>query len=178
MPTADRRQALLLLGVATASTAAGIVFGPRLAGMLSSNDADALRSALLTDLSGKQRSMAEWEGRIVVCNFWATWCPPCLEEIPALVRARDKLLPSGIEFVGIAIDQVDKVSNFALTVRISYPVLLAGGNGLDLVRKLGNPAGGLPFTVVLDRKGVIAHRKLGAVTQQEIEATLATMLPT
>ena len=93
-----------------------------------------------------------------------------------LVRARERLLSSGIEFVGIALDHADKVSEFARTVTISYPVLLADATGLDLVRKLGNPAGGLPFTVVLDRKGVIAYRKLGVVTQPEIESRLTALL--
>ena len=173
---AERREVLVLLGVGIAAATAGVLLGPRLAGTFQSADAEPLHSAQLNDLSGKPRRLAEWAGKIVVCNFWATWCPPCVEEIPALVRARDKLLSSGVEFVGIAIDQADKVAEFARMVRISYPVLLADATGLDVVRKLGNPAGGLPFTVVLDRKGAIAHRKLGAVTQQEIEAQLATML--
>jgi thiol-disulfide isomerase/thioredoxin len=163
-----------MLGVGVAAAVAGVVAGPWLAN--SPRDAEALRSARLADLTGKPRTLDEWRGRILVVNFWATWCPPCREEIPALVRARDKLLPSGVEFVGIAIDQVAKVKEFALTVHISYPLLMADASGLDLIRKLGNPSGGLPFTVVLDRKGSIAHRNLGAITQQKIEDQLGPML--
>ena len=170
----ERREVLLLLGVGLAAASAGMIFGPGLTD--TPGEFGALRSAQLTDLAGKPRSLDEWQGRILVINFWATWCPPCLEEIPALVRARDKLLPSGVEFVGIAIDQAAKVSAFSRTVQISYPVLLAEATGLALVRKLGNPSGGLPFTVVLDRKGVIAHRNLGAITQQKIEEQLGPML--
>ena len=109
-------------------------------------------------------------------NFWATWCPPCREEIPGLVRARDKLLSSKVEFVGIAIDQAAKVVDFARNVRVSYPLLMADATGLDLVRNLGNPSGGLPFTVVLDRKGMVAHRNLGSITQQKIEDQVSPML--
>lgn len=171
---ADRREILVLLGVGAAAAAAGVLFGPGLSD--TPGAADALRSATLTDLAGKTRRLSEWDGRILVVNFWATWCPPCREEIPALVRVRDKLQASGVEFVGIAIDQAAKVVEFARNVQISYPLLLADAGGLELMRKLGNPSGGLPFTMVLDRKGAIAHRNLGAVTQQTMEDQLRPML--
>jgi thiol-disulfide isomerase/thioredoxin len=151
-----------------------VVAGPWLAGTPA--DGETLMAARLADLSGKARSLNEWRGQVIVVNFWATWCPPCREEIPALVRARDKLVASGVEFVGIAIDQVSKVAEFARNVRISYPLLMADASGLELVRKLGNPSGGLPFTVVLDRKGSVSHRNLGAITQQKIEGQLGPML--
>jgi thiol-disulfide isomerase/thioredoxin len=163
-----------MVGVGVTAAVAGVIAGPWLAN--SPGDAAALRMARLVDLGGKPRSLDEWRGRILVINFWATWCPPCREEIPGLVRARDKLLPAGVEFVGIAIDQVAKVVEFSRNVHISYPLLMADAAGLDLIRKLGNPSGGLPFTVVLDRKGSIAHRNLGAITQQKIEEQLGPML--
>ena len=171
---ADRRETLVMVGVGVAAAVAGVIAGPWLAGAPA--DSGALLSARFTDLSGKGRAIDEWGGRILVVNFWATWCPPCRDEIPALVRARDKLLPSGVEFVGIAIDQVAKVIDFARNVHISYPLLMADAAALELVRKLGNPSGGLPFTVVLDRKGSMAHRNLGAITQQKIEDQLGAML--
>lgn len=163
-----------MAAVGIAAAAAGVVLGPRMAG--SPGGAEALRSASFMDLSGKPRRLAEWDGRILVVNFWATWCPPCREEIPALVRVRDKLHLSGVEFVGIALDQEPKVREFARNVQISYPLLLADGSGLDLVRKLGNLGGGLPFTIVLDHEGTIAHRNLGALTQQNMEDQLRPML--
>lgn len=172
---ADRRETLVMVGVGVAAAVAGVVAGPWLAG--APMDAEALYAAPLADLSGKARSIGEWRGRILVVNFWATWCPPCREEIPALVRVRDKLAPSGVEFIGIAIDQVSKVIDFSRNVQISYPLLMADPTGLDLIRKLGNPSGGLPFTVVLNRKGSVAHRYLGAITQQKIEDQLVSMLP-
>lgn len=173
----DRREVLMLLAVGTVAAGLGVALGPRLADRLGSADREVLRAARFTDLSGKPRILDEWQGRILVLNFWATWCPPCREEIPALVRARDNLLAKGVEFIGIAIDQEAKVTEFVKSVRITYPVLLADVAGLDLMRKLGNSAGGLPFTVVLDRAGDIAHRHLGVVTQESIEAQLRAMLP-
>jgi thiol-disulfide isomerase/thioredoxin len=171
---ADRRETLVIVGVGVAAAVAGVIAGPWLAG--APMEAEALYSARLADLSGKARSLSEWRGRILVVNFWATWCLPCREEIPALVRVRDKLVPFGVEFVGIAIDHVAKVIDFSRNVQISYPLLMADPAGLELVRKLGNPSGGLPFTVVLNRKGSVAHRNLGAITQQKIEEQLVPML--
>lgn len=165
-----------MLGVGAVAAGAGLIAGPWLSGPPA--DAEALMSARLADLSGKARTLAEWRGKVIVVNFWATWCPPCREEIPGLVRARDKLVSSGVEFIGIAIDQAAKVVQFASNVQISYPLLMADASGLELVRKLGNPSGGLPFTVLLDRKGSIAHRNLGAITQQKIEDQLVPMLAT
>lgn len=171
---ADRRETLAMLGVGVVAAVAGVAAGPWLTGGTAT--AEALFSARLTDLAGSPRTLNEWRGRVLVVNFWATWCPPCREEIPGLVRARDKLLSSNVEFVGIAIDQVAKVVDFARNVHVSYPLLMADAAGLDLVRTLGNPSGGLPFTVVLDRKGMVAHRNLGSITQQKIEDQVAPML--
>lgn len=134
--------------------------------------ASLLTNAQVTDLAGKKRNLNEWQGRILVLNFWATWCEPCREEIPAFMKVRDKMLRSGVEFVGIAIDQAAKVAQFAKAIGVNYPLLLAGGDGLDLMRKLGNPSGGLPFTIVFDREGSITFRNLGALSGPKIEAQL------
>jgi thiol-disulfide isomerase/thioredoxin len=175
---ASRRDSLIMLGVGLGAAGLGLWLGPRLAEQFPPADLNALRNARLSDLDGKQRRIDEWRGRILVCNFWATWCPPCLEEIPAFMRVRQATVARGVEFVGIAIDQADKVSQFAKKLGISYPVLLADAGGIALIRQLGNSSGGLPFTLILDRQGNIAARKLGAATQQEIEALLLPMLAT
>lgn len=167
---------MILSAVGAAAAAAGLLIGARIIAPSDDTAAGALRSARLTDLDGKSRSLREWDGRVLVCNFWATWCPPCREEIPILMTARDKLRGSGVEFIGIAIDQADKVAEFVRKIKISYPVLLADAAGIELVRKLGNPTGGLPFTLILDKQGAIGHRHIGIVTQQGIEAQVATVL--
>ena len=170
----ERREVLGLLGVGAIAGIAGWWWSSeREAG--SPSGVDGATSGFV-DLEGKTRSLAEWDGRVRVLNFWATWCAPCREEIPALVLARKKLLPSGVEFIGIAIDQASKVAEFVRSVPISYPVLVAGAPALELVRQLGNPSGGLPFTVVLNAQGAIAHRNLGAVTQEKIEAQVRGVL--
>jgi len=93
-----------------------------------------------------------------------------------LMTVRDKYASNGVEIVGIAIDLASKVQEFSNTVKISYPILLADGGGLDLVRKLGNSAGGLPYTVFVDREGEVGKSKLGALSQSELESLLGEML--
>jgi thiol-disulfide isomerase/thioredoxin len=170
----DRRRLLGVLGIGLAAAASGALLSWRLG--REPYEVAVLREAWVTDLAGKRRNLLQWQGQILVVNFWATWCEPCREEIPAFMQVRHKLLRSGVEFVGIAIDQAAKVALFARTVQIDYPLLLAGSDGLDLMRKLGNPSGGLPFTVVLDRKGTIAFRNLGALAGSKIEAQLLRMV--
>ena len=136
---------------------------------------EALRAASFADLDGKMRRLDEWRGRILVCNFWATWCAPCREEIPLLLEMRRKYGPGGVEIVGIAIDNAAKVRQFSASFSISYPILLAEADGLDLMRRLGNSGGGLPYTVIADREGTLVHRKLGALKQPELDSLLAPL---
>jgi thiol-disulfide isomerase/thioredoxin len=170
----DRRRILGALAVGVAAAASGAILSARLA--REPDVAAILRDAQVTDLAGKQRNLGEWQGQVRVLNFWATWCEPCREEIPGFMQVREKLLRSGVEFVGIAIDQAAKVAHFAQTFKVSYPLLLAGAGGLDLMRKLGNPGGGLPFTVIVDQTGGVAFRNLGLLSKQTIEAKLLTLL--
>ena len=169
-----RREALILGAAGLAAAAAGFLVGPLLLQDRRRGDS-VLRSATLVDLAGKPRQLAEWEGRILVLNFWATWCAPCREEIPLLMAARSKYASTGVEIVGIAIDNAAKVRDFSTSFKISYPILVAEADGLDLMRKLGNSAGGLPYTVVADRQGNVVHRKLGAFTQEDLDAILSLL---
>jgi len=178
--TPSRRDALILGAAGIAAAAAGFLLGPIVLRSTGSGSAGeggtagnlALRSASFVDLAGRTRRLSEWQGRILLCNFWATWCAPCREEIPMLVAAHQKYGPKGVEIVGIAIDNASKVREFVSTFAISYPILLAEGEGLALMRQLGNGSGGLPYTVVVDRQGDIVHRKLGALKQPEVDQIL------
>jgi len=174
--TPGRREALILGAAGLVAGAAGFLLGPFLLQSTSGGGAGeggiALRSATLIDLAGQPRKLSEWQGRILVCNFWATWCAPCREEIPLLMAARQKYGPRGVEIVGIAVDNAAKVRDFSSSFNISYPILLAEADGLDLMRRLGNSAGGLPYTVVADRQGNLVHRKLGAFKGADLDSIL------
>ena len=92
-----------------------------------------------------------------------------------LMEERDKYRESGLEIVGIAIDNATKVGEFSASLKIPYPILLAEANGLDLMRKLGNTSGGLPYTVIANREGVLVHRKLGAMKQADLDEILGPL---
>jgi thiol-disulfide isomerase/thioredoxin len=167
-----RREALILGAAGLAAAAAGFLAGPALLQLGGGREEGALAQAAFNDLDGRTRRLSEWRGRVVVYNFWATWCAPCREEIPLLIAARQKYGPSGVEIVGIAIDNGAKVREYAASFHIVYPILLAEADGLDLMRQLGNSGGGLPYTVIADRQGGLVHRKLGALKQPELDGIL------
>ncbi len=114
----------------------------------------------LMDVSGQSRNVSEWQGKVLVINFWATWCPPCLEEIPHFIKLQDKYGDQGLQFLGIALEDVDDVMNFANKLGINYPLLVGEQEVIKLGVKLGNRIGGLPYTVILDRRGNINFFKL------------------
>ena len=172
---ASRREALTLVAVGALATAAGAYFAPSLPPDADTAGVTGLLDAPVRDLEGRLRRVVEWKGRVLVCNFWATWCAPCREEIPALGRLRAKMSPKGVEIVGIAIDQAVNVVNFVKELDIRYPVLLADEGGIELMRRLGNKGGGLPFTVILDRKGTLNYRKLGPIAEADLEERLASI---
>jgi thiol-disulfide isomerase/thioredoxin len=172
--TAGRREALILGGVALGAAVIGGVVGA-VALQARSGVADLLARPF-ADLSGKSRRLLEWRDKVLLCNFWATWCAPCREEIPLLNAAQQQYYPDGVQVVGIAIDSAANVAKFAESIQIHYPVLLTGASTIDLMRRLGNPAGGLPFSILLDRSGRLAQRKLGAFSAAELTGVLAGLL--
>lgn len=118
---------------------------------------------------GGELVMADFRGRPLLLNFWATWCPPCVKEMPLLDQFHRKHQAAGWQVVGLAIDAPTPVRQFLARVPVGFPIGLAGLGGTDLSRGLGNPSGALPFTVVFGRDGRVAHRKLGEVTVGELD---------
>jgi thiol-disulfide isomerase/thioredoxin len=130
----------------------------------------ALLARPLVDLQGQASRLSDWRGRPMVINFWATWCAPCVKEMPEL-DAQHQRRPKA-QFVGIGIDSSDNIRKFLLKTPVSYPVLVMGSGAIDLLRSLGNPAGGLPFTLVLDAQGRVKRKILGAIKFDDFSATL------
>lgn len=109
-------------------------------------------------------------GRPLLLNFWATWCAPCVTELPLLDGFQRDRAERGWNVVGLAIDQPKPVRDFLLRHPVGYAIAMAGADGIELARALGNASGALPFTVILDRTGSIVARKLGVVKPQDLVA--------
>lgn len=122
---------------------------------------------------GARLDMAGFAGRPLILNFWATWCPPCVEELPMLNTFYRENRSNGWQVVGLAIDQPSSVRKFLTRLPLEFPVGLAGLGGSELGRSLGNLAGGLPFTVVFGANGQVLHRKMGQVTSDDLQRWLA-----
>lgn len=131
-----------------------------------------LLSTPLQTVAGKPQTLAPYKGRVLVVNFWASWCGPCVAEMPELVRLNDAYAGKGVQFVGIGVDSPQNVQNFLKKIPVDYPILVSGFGGADLARSLGNTAGALPFTVVIDANGAVRSAKLGQVAPEELRKTL------
>jgi thiol-disulfide isomerase/thioredoxin len=177
-PAVDRRlQAGIVLVVAALAALAGFyVNRASLSSAATAGAAERLMSTSLPDLSGKPQPFSQWRGKVLVVNFWATWCAPCREEIPALMRVEKKYASNGVEIVGIALDNASNVIDYANGMRIGYALLLGGVETLGLAKDLGNRAGVLPFTVVLNRAGSVVHTHVGALTEASLGAMVAPLL--
>ena len=130
----------------------------------------------LQGLDGNKQDINQWQGKIVLVNFWATWCPPCLEEIPVFLSLRKEYAAAGFEVLGISIDDVSKVKQFRETMQISYPLLDGEDNGMALMHSLGNKIGGLPYSVLFDRSGKAVEIKSGPYQEQELKDLIDELL--
>lgn len=125
--------------------------------------------------AGGELAMATLLGQPLVLNFWATWCAPCVKEMPMLDAFYRQNQAKGWRVVGLAVDGPTPVREFLAKLPVGFPIGLAGFNGVDLARSFGNGSGGLPFSVVFDRRGAAAFHKLGIVTEQELSHWVAKL---
>lgn len=137
---------------------------------------ERILAAQHADVKGETRRLGDWRGRVLIVNYWATWCAPCREEIPVFVKLQERYGDRGLQFVGIAIDQPGKVAEFAREFGINYPLLLGGVETIELVRQVGNRAGVLPYTLVIDRKGNLVSRELGGLKEDRLEGLIHPLL--
>jgi thiol-disulfide isomerase/thioredoxin len=133
-------------------------------------------SFALPNLQGREVNSSEWQGKVVVVNFWATWCPPCREEMPHFIEAHKELGPQGLAVVAIAIDQQNLVEDFVEVYNIQFPVLMGGVEGMKIAERMGNRFDSLPFTAIYDQQGRAVAAHAGAVSRTQLYEILTPLL--
>ena len=164
---------LLTLGAGMVAASAGVWLANRQAagfGATQSNGLDALWSLKLPTPSGKELALASLKGKPLLINFWATWCAPCVEEMPLLERFYQQNARNGIQLLGIAADKATSVETFLTKTPVSFPIVLAGFDGISMSKALGNETGGLPHTILIDAKEAILFTKKGQLTADDFKA--------
>lgn len=137
--------------------------------------AQSLFAASFKDFDRQQQSLAQYKGKPMVVYFWATWCESCKQEVPELI-ALHKKYGSRLHVIGIAIDNTDKVRQFAQDNQINYKLLLGSNDAIALSKQLGNSVGGLPFAVVVDAKGRIVKSLLGETPPRKFEELVRPLI--
>lgn len=178
------KKSFLFVAVALLALASGFLFRSQEPGVPLTRDVPtsagaaanpALQVSLATLDDGKA-SLAQWQGKVLVVNFWATWCAPCRKEIPEFVKMQTELEAKGLQFIGIAIDDAEAVRTYAKQIGINYPILVGELDATELGRALGNEMGGLPYTVVFDRGGRVVKTLLGGTNEAHLTPILQPLL--
>jgi len=188
---ATSRVLLLALVLAVAASAAGYFAWSALFARAPSDEVSALPPLAvaedmppgaprppfsLPDLEGTPRSVTEWDGKVLVVNFWATWCPPCRKEIPSFIELQAQYGAQGLQFVGIAVDNRDAVQEYADALGVNYPMLVGELDAIEVGKQYGNRLGALPYTVVVDRQGKMVFFKRGELSRGAAERVILSLL--
>ncbi len=167
----------LFVLIAILFTAIGVYFGAKR--LQPEPPADtavgALMQLAMKDAGGRTHRISEWKGKTVLLNFWATWCPPCVSEMPELVALQNEMNGKNLQVIGIGIDSPSNIRDFSEKHQITYPLLVGGLEGTELSRQFGNEAGGLPFTVLIAPDGTVRKTYMGRLDMNKVRADLGAL---
>lgn len=130
----------------------------------------------LADLHNRIHDIKQWQGKVILLNFWATWCPPCRHEIPGFIKLYNKYKDKGLVIVGVALDSRQNANDFLDPMGIDYPILIGEKTGLELTRQYGNAMGVLPYSVLIDRQGIIRDTIAHAMSEKQAEKLVQPLL--
>jgi thiol-disulfide isomerase/thioredoxin len=129
----------------------------------------------LPDAKNQDQALAQYKGKILLVNFWATWCHPCVQEMPELSTLQSKGKINNFQIIGIGIDSAANIQEFATKYKISYPLYIGGTGGSELLRKMGDAAGGLPFSVLIGPDGQVKKTYLGSLKIEQVKRDVAAI---
>ncbi len=130
----------------------------------------------LPDITGMQHKLSEWHGKLLIINFWATWCTPCLKEIPEFIKLQNEFNDRNLQFIGIAIEDKQAVAEYLTTININYPMLIGGDEAITLSQQLGNIVNAVPFTLIINQQGEIIHRQPGELSREKIMEIISPLI--
>ncbi|MCG2633345.1 MAG: TlpA family protein disulfide reductase [Gammaproteobacteria bacterium] len=170
------RRLLIAAGVALLMGLAGGYWFRQGPGLALDSRSAAQPGFRLPDLEGRMRQPDDWLGQVVVLNFWASWCPPCVKEMPEFAALQSEYGERGVQFVGIASEPDDAARAFLQKTPVNYPILLGNLDAISIAQAYGNSMGALPFTVFIGRDGQIAARRPGGLSRAQTEGLIAELL--
>ena len=174
----NRRQWIMIGGISLLALLAGVFSSQWISqtGLASDPSIKAFFANPWQTPDGKPANSENWRGKVLVLNFWASWCPPCVEEMPALDRIAQEYASKNVLIVGIGIDSPSNIREFLQKTPVSYPIVLGGIEGSNLSKQMGNTQGALPYTVVINPKGKSIYTKLGKISEEELKKAINSAL--
>ncbi len=174
----NRRQWIMIGGISLLTLLAGVFSSQWISqtGLASDPSIKAFFANPWQTPDGKPANSQNWRGNVLVVNFWASWCPPCVEEMPALDKIAQEYAPKNVLIVGIGIDSPSNIREFLQKTPVSYPIVLGGIEGSNLSKQMGNTQGALPYTVVINPKGKSIYTKLGKISEEELKKAINSAL--
>ncbi len=174
----NRRQWIMIGGISLLALLAGVFSSQWISqtGLASDPSIKAFFANPWQNPDGKPANSENWRGKVLVVNFWASWCPPCVEEMPALDKIAQEYASKNVLIVGIGIDSPSNMREFLQKTPVSYPIMIGGLEGSNLSKQMGNTQGALPYTVVINSKGKSIYTKLGKISEEELKKAINSAL--
>ena len=170
----NRRQWMMIGGISVLALVAGIFSSHWISqtGLASDPSIKAFFANPWKPPDGKSANIDDWRGKVLVVNFWASWCPPCVEEMPTLDKIAQEYASKNVLIVGIGIDSPSNIRQFLEKTPVSYPIMIGGLDGSALAKQMGNAQGALPYTVIINAKGKSVFTKLGKISEEELKKAI------
>jgi thiol-disulfide isomerase/thioredoxin len=174
----NRRQWISIVGISLVALVTGVLTSQWIykTGLASDPAIKAFFTNPWQTPDGKLADTEKWRGKVLIVNFWASWCPPCVEEMPTLDKLQGEFKSQNVLFVGIGIDSPSNIREFLEKTPVSYPIVIGGLEGSNLSKQMGNSQGALPYTIVINAQGKATNSKLGKISEEELRKSIKSAL--